>query len=807
MNLTPEQQKEFAQFPAPLRALVEAELAAGNSIAALEHGFPAAPCGASLKLAKAVSETRRKSTDEVKFYARNNSSYAGEFTTAERHFFVLEPPLPPLPPPDMDAIRKAHDPKPDALGRLAQREAGAGIQFPAVSSSPHSSPSLGGAREPHTNDAQAAKTPPHFTNTETATGWTRLLHFVDKRPPHLVQFDLERELMVLFIASMDGSQLRLKATAHVNGARYDFEFRFLAALKSNYHYSLRTEASWADSDQKYHDYFRKTSDSWFKLWTRELMAATPPDLSQNLVERYQQESAATLQAQRHLDSVAAVQRAIVAGMKRGGTYGTSHKEGGTNIYWRGEHFVRSDYGDYPDLKTFQTEAEFLKMLWQFCQFDVTRHTGKQGLSELDAWKLILRRMSNAPPHPDDLRGGTGAAIAAIVGAVAFPTTAHAATTMHSIYSTAFAKWLGLGLVVLIFAGLAAWQFVSIKSTGTPLGQALRTETHVFQLILTQERYLPSLHRSPSRNRYRIDLLTIPLANPGKQETFTLIRQQQANAATPMTKILGAAGDVVWINALDTFAVNLRTKRVANGAALRKANPELETFLHSARPEFKDRFVMVSPDWSYAYEFSSETLQANACPPPDRGNFIDELSNLRTERSLCSGGVIGTNDWIAVATPEDAKSDFKVGFSLSRDFTPGEKDRGRQLYRGTADYSEKRPPIQSFAKLSEKEYRAATFLRAQPGGPIFRATNPDSVFLIHRAGTELFAPYTLTRLAPDGKVIWNAETGLGRLEQVLPGTSTIVLKGERTPEPNKVPEPIVVMVDVGTGASTAASLWR
>ncbi len=804
MNLTPEQQKELAKFPAPLRALVEAELAAGNSIATIENGFPAAPCGASVKLAKAVSEANRKSTSEVKFYERNNSSYCGEFTTAERHFFVLEPPLPPPPYPDMDAIRKSLEPKPDALSKLAQREAGAAIQFSPLASSN----TRGETNNPAAQETKAPKAPPHFTNTESATGWTRVIHFADKRPPHLVQFALERELMVLFVASMDGSQLRMNATADVNGARYDFEVRFLAALKSDYHYSLRTEASWADSSPTHHDYFRKSSDGWFRMWTRELRSATPPDLSENLVERYQKESAAALQAQQHLDSVAAVQCAIVEGMKRGGTFGTSHKEGGTNIYWRMDRFVRSDYGDYPDLKNFTSETEFLKMLWNFCQFDVTRHAGKKGLSELDAWKLILRRMGNvAPPHPDDLRGGMGAGIATIAGALSFPVTAHAATTMQPLYSTAFAKWLGIGVLVLVFAGLAAWKFVSIKSTGTPLGSALRTETHVFQLILTQERYLPSLHRNPSKNRYRIDLLVIPIAEPAKQETFTLIRQQQANAATPMTKILGVDGDVVWINALDTFAVNLRTKRVVRTEDLRKANPELETFLHSARPEFAERFVAVSPDWSYAYEFSGETLKASMCQPPSRAGWMDEQRSGRIEGSLCSGGLISANEWIVVATPDDAKSDFKPGFSLPRDFTAGEKDRNRQLYRGTADSTQARPPIQSSQRISEAEYRAATFLRAKPGGTILRAQNPDSAFLLYRTGMELFAPFTLTRLASDGNAIWNSATGIGRLAQVLPGADRIALIGERPPLPNQVSEPILVLINTTTGATNTVSLWR
>ncbi|MBL0035372.1 MAG: hypothetical protein IPP26_06290 [Flavobacteriales bacterium] len=46
--------QQIAAFPTPLRELIEAEIQAGNTIVAIENGFPAAPCGASVKLAKAV---------------------------------------------------------------------------------------------------------------------------------------------------------------------------------------------------------------------------------------------------------------------------------------------------------------------------------------------------------------------------------------------------------------------------------------------------------------------------------------------------------------------------------------------------------------------------------------------------------------------------------------------------------------------------------------------------------------------------------------------------------------------------------
>jgi len=105
MSIPKEHEQEFAQFPAVLRELVKAELAAGNSIVEFGHGFPAAPCGAYIKLALPVSSRPREKTSDLDFYDRNSSSYAGEFTDAQRHFFVLEPPPPPGPAPDMNAIR------------------------------------------------------------------------------------------------------------------------------------------------------------------------------------------------------------------------------------------------------------------------------------------------------------------------------------------------------------------------------------------------------------------------------------------------------------------------------------------------------------------------------------------------------------------------------------------------------------------------------------------------------------------------------------------------------------------------------
>jgi hypothetical protein len=97
----------LAAFPASLRALIDAELAAGNTI--VEHGssFPAPPAGGYILLARLVSTRPREDAADVRFYERDTPQYSGEWHDERRFWFVLEPPLPPPAAPDMDAIRRA----------------------------------------------------------------------------------------------------------------------------------------------------------------------------------------------------------------------------------------------------------------------------------------------------------------------------------------------------------------------------------------------------------------------------------------------------------------------------------------------------------------------------------------------------------------------------------------------------------------------------------------------------------------------------------------------------------------------------
>lgn len=106
MTFTSDELKELARFPDLLRALIEAELEAGNTVVELGHGHPAAPNGAYIKLTNQVSTRPRATGDGLRFRERKGLGHSDEFTDETGHFFVLEAAGPPPPDPDMDAIRE-----------------------------------------------------------------------------------------------------------------------------------------------------------------------------------------------------------------------------------------------------------------------------------------------------------------------------------------------------------------------------------------------------------------------------------------------------------------------------------------------------------------------------------------------------------------------------------------------------------------------------------------------------------------------------------------------------------------------------
>ena len=106
--IPPEFSRDAEALPPVLRLLLEAELSAGNTIVEAGSTFPAPPAGSYFKLAGPVTTHPRQSGDGLKFRDYGYPGFSGAFTDERGFYFLLEPPVPPPPEPDMDAIRAAH---------------------------------------------------------------------------------------------------------------------------------------------------------------------------------------------------------------------------------------------------------------------------------------------------------------------------------------------------------------------------------------------------------------------------------------------------------------------------------------------------------------------------------------------------------------------------------------------------------------------------------------------------------------------------------------------------------------------------
>lgn len=374
-----------------------------------------------------------------------------------------------------------------------------------------------------------------------------------------------------------------------------------------------------------------------------------------------------------------------------------------------------------------------------------------------------------------------------------------------MYKSPLAIGLIIVTLVLLAVGLAAWQFVSIKSTGTPLGPAVRLPDYIGQIICTTERYLPTLHRNPGKDRFRLDLLVVSLDDPTRQETFTLLRQQQSNALQPMTKILGGDGDVVWVQALDLFAVNLKTKRLLRLADLKKLNPELELFLNTARFAFDGKLIAISHDQQQAYAFPAETFKATPCAVPRPTGWVNPAAEATDW--LCAGVILSPTEWLGAVGAKDQADNYRPGSRLPLDLAVNAKTETRHLYRGQLKPEDTRSRLQSVERISATEYRDAAFVRSARSKAGLRLSAPDSVLLTYRSALAPNGTLQVARIHPDGEVHWTADTGIGRLLQILPDANVMAFIGERPPVPNKVSEPILVHVNTATGAITTLSLWR
>lgn len=444
--------------------------------------------------------------------------------------------------------------------------------------------------------------------------------------------------------------------------------------------------------------------------------------------------------------------------------------------------MRADYGESSSVEAFRDEAAFLAFLRRFFDWETSRGAYPGKATEPEAWRLILRLL-------EEERGSAGKA-----AGVSFVTRL---TRLRMLLA------LGVGAIALGFVLVFGSPWLRVKTTGTPIGPSVQTAEHVATLVQRVEPYIPFGHKRKN-DRYRFDVLIHSKTDAASRRVISIARHRPYSAGGARAALLGADGDVVWLQLPEITACNLRTGAVITAAELERANPALGDLVATGHYEVDGRLRVSSRDQQRWFEFDPITLAAVPVAKPTRTGWKDPMP--KPESFLCQGGRLSPTEWIGVHAAPELARDFKPRLSVPKEAAFGKARVARRLHRGQLETSGARTALVEMVPLSADDYVAGTLVRAtRDGGPL-QLTGPDSVLVVHRLGAGHTDPFVVTRVDRNGRPAWKAETGVGELDQVLPDAKVLSLIGRRPAVPDKVSEPLLVTIDLAAGRVATRSLW-
>lgn len=328
----------------------------------------------------------------------------------------------------------------------------------------------------------------------------------------------------------------------------------------------------------------------------------------------------------------------------------------------------------------------------------------------------------------------------------------------------------LGLIVLavalIFGGMICLKdkLLAIDpGKGAPLGLCVRTDHHIATLMQTLEPYTPSLHRDGSEDRFTVSIFIVPL--DGSKPRLIPILHEQSFPSVQLAKVLGSDGSTLWFDARGIGGV------------------DLETFELLKPSEVRDPYV-----------------------PQPALPFAPAVSEY-----LSAGYHTGPGSWLGLHSAAEIEGGFAPKEFVRRVVRQDEAKQLRRFYRGVLDapVNDEYHRILSMTAIGDTEYLNAAFLRMDEASEPLRMTDPDGALMIFTSDPGLQGRLMVARVDLDGKVVWKTDTGIDRfkLSQILPGKDSFAFVGTRPPVPNKVSEPLLVIVENRSGKTTLHSLWQ
>lgn len=377
------------------------------------------------------------------------------------------------------------------------------------------------------------------------------------------------------------------------------------------------------------------------------------------------------------------------------------------------------------------------------------------------------------------------------------------------------------LIVLAIAsilGAVMWiktrVLVVESANGVPVGSTLRTETHLATLISQLQPYTPSLRHDSSTERFTLSVFLVPL-DRSAPKLVRLARDLPAGSYS-LARVIGSDGKTMWVDANGLYGVDLRTYSAVTADAVIEGNPELDrSWVNDTRGmDIVDgRLQMLARDRSEAYALDPDTLRATIVTPRVVNR---QYSNPPLTRYMAAGLLASPSAWLGLHSKSDLDGAYRAGRWLRAVESASDSPREmRRLMRGEMEGDSSDGAhwqIRSMTPISEVEYRNASFLRVSEQSEPLRLSNPDSALMLYTSGDGVGTQSTLVVARVEvssGRLLWSHDTGLDRfkLEQILPGEQSTVFVGTRPPVPDKVSEPLILILDHASGRVMTHSLWQ
>ena len=280
---------------------------------------------------------------------------------------------------------------------------------------------------------------------------------------------------------------------------------------------------------------------------------------------------------------------------------------------------------------------------------------------------------------------------------------------------------------------------------------------------TLEAYTPSLNRNHGNDTYRFSVFLAPL--DGSEPKLIPIGGGFSSSAMGLAKILGSDGRTLWFDVNGVGGVDLKTYELLKPSKVR------------------DPFV-----------------------PPQGSPFPPSVDSY-----LSAGFLTGAESWLGLHSTAELEGEFASKKFVRRVVQQEDAKQMRRFHRGALDapVDDKYYRILSMTAIDDTEYLNAAFLRLDDTTEPLRLSDPDGALMVYTSDPGLKGTLVVARVDTEGKILWKVDTGIDRfkLAQILPGAKSFAFVGTRPMVPDKVSEPLLVLVECATGKITTTSLWK